>query len=243
MPTGGTGCGSSNVIGLSMRAFEVKHPAIAQIDAYWEALRGDRNVPLRSEVDPRGIDRALENAFILERIAPNVARFRLAGMVLNELMGMEVRGMPMTSLFLPEGRRRVTEILEHVFEEPAKARLRLVGEDVPGRHTMTGEIILLPLRSDLGDISRALGCLVTDGMIGKPPSRFTVNESEVTPLSGSLGRLRARSYTSPTHSEPQTLQMNEDQKRYTQSDRSGSSDRPTSRPPYLKLVHDTDKPK
>ena len=37
-------------------------------------------------------------------MAPSVARFRLAGAHLSELMGMEVRGMPMTALFLPDAR-------------------------------------------------------------------------------------------------------------------------------------------
>jgi len=121
----GHGFEANSVIGFGMRAFNVKHPVIAQIDGYWEALRGDRQVPLRAEVDPRGIDQALENAFILERIAPKVARFRLAGMHLNEMMGMEVRGMPITAMFEPADRASVTALLEHVFEEPAKARLRL----------------------------------------------------------------------------------------------------------------------
>ena len=63
-----------------------------------------RAVPMRSDVDPRGIERSLEHAFILERIAPQMARFRLAGMHLTDLMGMEVRGMPTTALFAPAAR-------------------------------------------------------------------------------------------------------------------------------------------
>ena len=45
-------------------------PAIAEVRAYWEALRNGRQAPLRSEIDPRGIERALEHAFITERVAP-----------------------------------------------------------------------------------------------------------------------------------------------------------------------------
>ena len=54
-------------------------------------------MPRRAEIDPRGIENALEYAFILERIAPGMARIRLAGIHLSDLMGMEVRGMPLTS--------------------------------------------------------------------------------------------------------------------------------------------------
>jgi len=157
----------------------MKHVATAQVEAYWEALRGDRLAPLRSEVDPRGIDQALEHAFILERIAPGVARFRLAGMHLNDLMGMEVRGMPMTTFFCPDARRSVSDCLEHVFEEPAKARFLLQGEH---RTDLRAEMILLPLRSDLGDTSRALGCMVSEGALRKPPHRFELVSSDVASL-------------------------------------------------------------
>ncbi|PWR02994.1 PAS domain-containing protein [Meridianimarinicoccus roseus] len=224
-----------------MRAFEMKHPAVAQIEAYWEALRGDRNVPLRSEVDPRGIDQALENAFILERIAPRVARFRLAGMHLNDLMGMEVRGMPVTSLFTNEARSTLTDILEHVFEEPSKARLRLTGETGIGRGVVTGEMILLPLRSDLGDISRALGCLVTDGRIsGRAPQRFTIAGKDMTPLTG-LNRFSrpATSYAPPRPAAtPNTL--NEEAGAF---DGGASIQGAPRRAPHLRLVHDIDRHK
>lgn len=110
------------------------------------------------------------------------ARFRLAGMHLNELMGMEVRGMPITAFFAPDTRRQVSDALEHVFEEPALARISLRGERGMGRSPITAELIILPLRSDLGDISRALGCLVCDGEIGRTPRRFDVCDLQLEPL-------------------------------------------------------------
>ena len=51
------------LVDFGKRVFAMKHPALSQVEAYWEGLRGTRTAPLRSEVDPRGIDRALENAF------------------------------------------------------------------------------------------------------------------------------------------------------------------------------------
>ncbi|MCV6598419.1 MAG: PAS domain-containing protein [Mangrovicoccus sp.] len=158
------------------------HSSLSMIDAYWEGLRAGRLVPRRSDVDPRGIDRALEHAFILERIAPGMARFRLAGMHLNDLMGMEVRGMPLTSFFSPQERRDVSELLEYVFEEPAKVRLRLTAERSIGKPSLEAELLLLPLKSDLGDISRVLGCFVASGEIGRTPRRFRVAETQKTPL-------------------------------------------------------------
>ena len=58
---------------------------------YWQSLRRGRAVPARADVEPHGISRALDYAFVLERIAPGAARFRLAGRHLIDLMGMEVR--------------------------------------------------------------------------------------------------------------------------------------------------------
>ena len=157
-------------------------PAISEVRAYWEALRNGRKVPLRSEIDPRGIERALEYAFILERIAPNVSRFRLAGMHLNDLMGMEVRGMPITSFFTPAARPEASEIIEKVFRAPQIAELALSAESGFGKPPMQAKLIILPLQSDLGDISRALGCLVAEGAVGRAPRRFDLASVALTPI-------------------------------------------------------------
>lgn len=156
--------------------------AIAEVRAYWEALRGGRAAPYRSEVDPRGIERSLEHAFVLERIAPRVARFRLAGMLLNDLMGMEVRGMPFATLFTPAARQDVGFLLESIFAGPCTADLTLSGEGGFAKPPLAGRMVLLPLRSDLGDVSRILGCLATDGAIGRAPRRFDLVESLARPV-------------------------------------------------------------
>jgi len=43
---------------------------------------------------------------------------------------------------------------------------------------------MLPLRSDLGDVSRALGCLVTHGPLGRTPRRFEIMSCRTTPVTG-----------------------------------------------------------
>lgn len=172
----------AEIVSLKKYKTVMQHSAISQVEAYWHGLRAGRVVPNRSDVDPRGINNALEYAFILERIAPGMARFRLAGMHLNDLMGMEVRGMPITSFFVPDARRQISDALEHVFEEPSIARFKLTAERGIGKPQAEAELIILPLKSDLGDISRALGCLVCQGEIGRAPRRFTVDEMSVEPL-------------------------------------------------------------
>ncbi len=170
------------VVSLMKYNNDIRFPAVHALRRYWDALRGPRQVPSRAEVDPRAIEETLEYAFILERIAPGVGRFRLAGMHLNDLMGMEVRGMPCTSMFMPEHRATLSRALEEVFAGPSTALLTLAGERGVGRPPMDGQMLLLPLTSDFGDVTRALGCLCTIGPIGRSPRRFIVKDEVVRPV-------------------------------------------------------------
>ncbi|MDP1667732.1 PAS domain-containing protein [Phaeovulum sp.] len=156
--------------------------APALVRAYWEALRRGRLVPARAEVDPRGIEQALEYAFIAERIAPGMARFRLAGMHLNDLMGMEVRGMPLSTFAAPESRKRLSDALEAVFQGPEIAELTLLAEPGIGKPPLSAKLLILPLKSDLGDINRVMGCLVSDGQIGRSPRRFNISDVRMSAI-------------------------------------------------------------
>ncbi|RYH12053.1 PAS domain-containing protein [Tropicimonas sp. IMCC6043] len=160
----------------------MRFPILQTVESYWDSLRGGRPMPDRAELDPRRIQTALAHAFILERLAPGVARFRLAGSHLNDLMGMEVRGMPLTSFFLPDARKRVSQSLVHVFDEPAKAWLTLSGDRGIGKPPLDACLLILPLRADSGEVSRALGCLATLGPVGRAPRRFDIRSTAVTPI-------------------------------------------------------------
>ncbi|KGJ06082.1 PAS domain-containing protein [Paracoccus halophilus] len=154
--------------------FGPAHPdrIMAELRAYWEGLRQGRAIPARADVEPKGIRRALDYAFILERIAPGAARFRLAGRHLIDLMGMEVRGMPLCSFLNTSSRGRLSDVLECVFRGPQIARLDLDAGASYGRPALRASMLLLPLRSDLGDVTRALGCLIAEGEPGQAPRRF-----------------------------------------------------------------------
>ncbi|MEM8591993.1 MAG: PAS domain-containing protein [Pseudomonadota bacterium] len=148
---------------------------IATLEAYWQSVRGNRLVPLRSDIDPRGIEGALDYSFIVERVTAGVVRFRLAGSQLNEMMGMDVRGMPITALFGTKSRADVLEAIEGVFSGPEVIEMPLESPGAAGKPTLPGQMILLPLKSDLGDISRAIGCLPTRGPVGRSPRRFELS--------------------------------------------------------------------
>jgi hypothetical protein len=155
---------------------------VNEVRAYWEGLRQGQDVPMRSDIDPRGIENALEYAFIVERIARGMARLRLAGMHLNDLMGMEVRGMPLSAMFAPIGRKRLAEALASCFDGPNVVEMTLEAETGMGKPPMTAKLILLPLKSDLGDINRAIGCLVSEGQIGRTPRRFDMCSMSLSPV-------------------------------------------------------------
>lgn len=169
---------------LRLADFDRTRPAniLADMQAYWHSLRQGRAIPARSDIEPRAIHRALDYAFILERIAPGAARFRLAGRHLIDLMGMEVRGMPICAFLNPRSRGRLSDVLESVFKAPQIARMTLHAPAEYARPQLEGQMLLLPLRSDLGDVTRALGCLIAEGNTGVAPRRFDLMTDEVIPI-------------------------------------------------------------
>lgn len=236
-----------NVVDMSQYQPETGYTAIAQVEAYWEAIRGNRLVPKRSDIDPRGIERALENAFILERIAPGVARIRLAGSHMNDLIGMECRGMPLTAFFTPAARKTLSNALEDVFQGPATASFAISSAKSITRPALEGKLVLLPLKSDLGDVSRLLGCWVSKGKIGSAPRRFDIVTSNVThltsdtapdmPVPSTPSAPIARPQSAPLHgmSEPETPFV--PKRRATDK----TDDNATAeRPPYLRLIKSDD---
>lgn len=164
-----------------------------EVESYWHALRDGRLMPSRSEIDPRGIAGALEQTFLLERMAPGVARFRLAGNRMADLMGMDVRGMPLSCLFLPDARAAIAEALACVFDEPARVELWLAGPRRLTRGRMAARMLLLPLRDDHGQVTRALGCLAASPVRGAAPHRFTITSDLRQTLIGYGTRPDARS--------------------------------------------------
>lgn len=146
---------------------------LQEVRAYWEGLRRDGALPDRMDIDPRGMDRALEHVFLLERIAPGVARFRVAGMHIAEVMGMEVRGMPITAMLEPTSRGPAATLLEDVFSMPAIVEIAVQAQTGLGRGPLDGRMVFLPV-TDNGVCDRALGCFVTLGTIGRVPRRFQI---------------------------------------------------------------------
>ena len=174
-----------------------KFAQLAEVRAYWEGLRSDTGLPKRDQIDPRGITGALDTVFLLERIASGVARFRLAGMHINDHLGMDVRGMPLSAMIDPMSRPRLAAALEALFDGPAILTLGLEAERSIGRPALEGKLILLPLISARGPCDLALGCLATHGVIGRAPRRFAISQLASEPLVSMQAELEAASRPRP----------------------------------------------
>ena len=164
---------------------------LSSLKSYWERLRAGRIAPYRAEIDPRQFETALENMFIVERIAPDNMRIRLAGMNICEMMGMEVRGMQPGFLIDELDRLRFERLLNVVMAEPSVVELKISADGRSGRYRAT--MLLMPLRSDFGEINRVLGCISGQGEVYAPPLAFRIDDVAVTPIepSQSSDSLRA----------------------------------------------------
>lgn len=147
---------------------------IAEMRGYWESQREGTTLPARADLDPRGIRGALSGAFLVEQIAPQSGRIRIAGQNFTDLLGMEARGMPISAMFDPAARAAFGPLLAQVFEARAIVDLQLECETGIGRPPLIGRMILLPLAECPNRGRAVLGCLALSGEIGKAPRRLSL---------------------------------------------------------------------
>jgi hypothetical protein len=156
--------------------------AFDHLRAYWSELSRGGRLPSRADVDPRAIAGMLDRTLLIERIGNGIGRIRLAGLALCDLLGMELRGMPLSALIEPAARIAAAEAIEKVFAIPASAELWLRAESDLGLPRLTGRLLLLPLRGDDGQVDRAIGAMVIEGRIGRAPRRFDVRGVRLGPI-------------------------------------------------------------
>lgn len=130
-----------------------------EIYAYWDELRGHRDVPARGQIEPAQIRNILADLFILERTPRGDIRFRLAGTRICALFARELRGSTFDSLWLAEQTGRLAQIAADVMKQ--KAPVVLSAEALAGvADRLPTELVLLPLRSPDGTVDRIIGALV-----------------------------------------------------------------------------------
>lgn len=159
------------------RTADPKHPVLAELEQYWQSLRLDDSIPNRADIDPDKISSALPYTFVLQRVAPGVARMRVAGQKLHDILRMDPRGMPVSAFFDAEDRSTLAVHLESAFSEPALIAMPVQGAAGLLRSAVKGAILLMPMRDESGDVSRVLGALVTDGPLGARSRRLRLDDS------------------------------------------------------------------
>ncbi|WP_322888968.1 MULTISPECIES: PAS domain-containing protein [unclassified Yoonia] len=147
-------------------------PILQSLELYWQSLRHSRHIPARNEIAPHMIDAALPHAFILQRVAPGVARMRVAGQRIHDLLRMDARGMPVSVLFAPDSRDRMRDLVETAFTQPAIVAASLLSAGQIFRPALPATIMMLPMRDERGEVSRVLGALVCDASPANRARRF-----------------------------------------------------------------------
>ena len=161
--------------------------ALDKIESYWGTVRRGRLVPQRIEIDPRGLNGVLAHAFVLERITQGLARFRISGSQLTEFAGTELRGVPISALFTADAHEELSDVVSAVFDDPSIVRLKVTSPAGFGRPALEGYMVLLPLRSDLGEISRVLGGFEMNGEFGRAQRRLAIDSQSRRGLTGFTG--------------------------------------------------------
>ena len=148
------------------RPVPLAYPAIESVQAYWESLRADSLAPARTLIDPRPLAEVLDSVFIAELVAPTVARLRLVGQRLTELLGLELRGMPLSVLLAHDARGALEDALAQV-AHGARVILPLKSSRGLGRPGIEARMLLLPLADHTGRLTKILGVLEYHGVPGR----------------------------------------------------------------------------
>ncbi|CTQ50470.1 PAS domain-containing protein [Jannaschia donghaensis] len=159
-----------------------KSPLLEQAWRYWTAQRNGAELPRRAALDPKAMGTILGHSMVLDRTRPGTVRVRLGGHVLHQLMGMEVRGLPIRAFFDIADRTRAMDLIEQAFTTPATLEFDLISDGADG--IVTARMLVLPLLDTAGEVTKALAVLVTDRIVTDPPRRFQLTNATVMPVDG-----------------------------------------------------------
>lgn len=145
------------------------------LEAYWRGLGRDGHVPNHREVEPRNIGHCLRHCYMSTIVSPGLARIRFAGQELEQIFGMELRGMPMSALFDPGSRVRLHDALTRATAVPAIVELPLEAPQGLLRRGTPGRMSLLPLHDEVGQVTRILGAAVFDSRaVIRSPTQLSI---------------------------------------------------------------------
>ena len=234
--------GHAHVVNFLAHRMKQDDPALADLFQYWNGLRQRAQLPRRQDIDAGVFESTLSNGFILDRPRPGVVRFRAAGQGVSGLMGMEVRGMPIRAFFHHLERHKLMETVGACFALPAGVSLDLTLQgacDAPVR----GRMLILPMRDENGNVTKALGGITAYGHPDTVPPRFRIERAQFGPLAAPPDARDGKPHLS-MHSEARALGMNAPASPYrsTPSHKTAQEEKPkrfdTTGVPHLRIVRD-----
>lgn len=125
---------------------------------YWDALRGQRAAPDRTDIDAGAIGSCLANTFILTFDPQQGHTFRIAGTALYDMFGAELTRTPFVDLWAEDERHAMSELVRTVALEQTGVVAGVTGRNAEAQ-PIDLEMILLPLTSGELGTGRILGAL------------------------------------------------------------------------------------
>ena len=147
---------------------------LRSLELDWRRMCGNQMTPTHVGLDPLALDDALPYAFVLRRVGPGQARFRIAGQKLHEMLRMDPRGLSFGTVFTETARDTLMELVEAAYTLPAIIAVPLEAQGGFGRKPVTATVLLLPMRDAQGEITRILGAIVPSGPLPRRALRFGI---------------------------------------------------------------------
>jgi len=150
-----------------MERREVTSRLIAELEGYWETLRGDRPMPRRDEVDPVDLARWLPYISIMElHYEPFRVRYRVVGTEVARINGEDFSNRWLEETGWPPSAIELNRLLYVKVAESGQPLYGLSTISFGGREDCVFEWVLLPLSNDGRTVTH---CLSLDDMTSISP--------------------------------------------------------------------------
>ncbi|MES2905422.1 MAG: PAS domain-containing protein [Pseudomonadota bacterium] len=190
------------------------HPASLELYNYWNAQRGARTAPYRSEIEPADIRDVLSDIFILDVEGDGRYVWRLAGTRVCTVHCRELKGRNFISDWAGDNEEQMRSLLRTVVDKNLVAVVEIIGRNTRNQ-SIEMEMILMPLHVEGSNEKRVLGCLAPLDQpywlgISPPVNREIVTTRVIwpsTPFGDPLPRRAAAIFgrAQPRQNEPASL--------------------------------------
>ena len=144
---------------------------------YWLSLPKTGGVPMKRDLDPGAMRKFVANFVIVERHAPHLFTWRLAGSAIRELAGIEVTGTDALAARDGEQRDKGAVAYNAQLDTPCGAWGIVMLRSASGNLVPT-EVMVFPLRADDGSL-RFLANTVDTGARAMAPGHMPAGEAKL----------------------------------------------------------------